>query len=230
MRKLPMLLSAVFLAIQLRRVADFVANGLNAGQFLGWAFALGIGAGVFVSAYWTRQSVTRQDGEQDKRDRQARRSAWWSMVLFVILDGTFNLAETLRVLTDQSLYWYAVIYGVSPTVIAAGLGSLQGRIDRLPVPPRKSRSGNVLDAIARWLERSISAATPQEQAPQVAANAQEGPQVTPQVARKSISDTELLAFLQATPGASQQQVADHFGVSRQAIGQRVKKLYEVKQG
>lgn len=51
----------------------------------------------------------------------------------------------------------------------------------------------------------------------------------PQVARKPVSDTELLAFLQANAGASQQQVADHFGVSRQAIGQRVKKLYEVKQ-
>jgi hypothetical protein len=48
-------------------------------------------------------------------------------------------------------------------------------------------------------------------------------------ARKPVSDTELLAFLQANPGASQQQVADNFHVSRQAIGQRVKKLYEVKQ-
>jgi hypothetical protein len=48
-------------------------------------------------------------------------------------------------------------------------------------------------------------------------------------ARKPVSDTDLLAFLQANPGASQQQVADNFHVSRQAIGQRVKKLYEVKQ-
>lgn len=50
----------------------------------------------------------------------------------------------------------------------------------------------------------------------------------PQVARKKIADNELLAFLQENPGASQQKVADNFGVTRQAIGPRVKKLYEVK--
>ena len=50
-----------------------------------------------------------------------------------------------------------------------------------------------------------------------------------QVARKPMTDENLLAFLQANPGASQQQVADNFGVTRQAVGPRVKKLYEVKQ-
>lgn len=64
---------------------------------------------------------------------------------------------------------------------------------------------------------------------QLAETLAQATQPLPQVARKYVSDTDLLAFLQATPGASQQQVADHFGVSRQAIGQRVKKLYEVKQ-
>jgi hypothetical protein len=54
------------------------------------------------------------------------------------------------------------------------------------------------------------------------------PQPKPTVARKKIDDAELLAFLQANAGASQQQVADHFGVTRQAIGPRVKKLYAVK--
>ena len=46
-----------------------------------------------------------------------------------------------------------------------------------------------------------------------------------QVARKPISDNELLAFLQANQGASQNQIADNFHVTRQAIGARVKKLY-----
>lgn len=48
------------------------------------------------------------------------------------------------------------------------------------------------------------------------------------IARKPLTDDVLLAYLQANPGESQQQVADNFGVTRQAIGQRVKKLYEVK--
>jgi hypothetical protein len=44
-----------------------------------------------------------------------------------------------------------------------------------------------------------------------------------------VPDTDLMSFLQENPGASQNHIASHFGVSRQAIGQRVKKLYEVKQ-
>jgi hypothetical protein len=53
--------------------------------------------------------------------------------------------------------------------------------------------------------------------------------VATQVARKPVTDDMLLAYLASNPGERQQQVAEHFGVSRQAIGQRVKKLYEVKQ-
>jgi hypothetical protein len=48
------------------------------------------------------------------------------------------------------------------------------------------------------------------------------------VARKHVKDGELLAYLQANPGASQQAVADHFGITRQAVGPRVKKLYAIK--
>jgi hypothetical protein len=51
----------------------------------------------------------------------------------------------------------------------------------------------------------------------------------PQVARKPMTDDNLLAFLASKPGATQKQVAEHFGVTRQAVGPRVKKLYEVKQ-
>lgn len=47
-----------------------------------------------------------------------------------------------------------------------------------------------------------------------------------QVARKFVKEVDLIAYLQANKTASQQQVADHFGVSHQAIGQRVKKLIE----
>jgi len=49
------------------------------------------------------------------------------------------------------------------------------------------------------------------------------------LARKHVKDEELLAYLAGNAGASQQQVADFFGVTRQAVGPRIKKLYEVKQ-
>lgn len=55
------------------------------------------------------------------------------------------------------------------------------------------------------------------------------PDPLPKVARKSVKDADLLAYLARNPGASQQQVADHFHVTRQAMGPRIKKLYEVKQ-
>ena len=68
--------------------------------------------------------------------------------------------------------------------------------------------------------------------------AKDTPQATPlapQVAskkkktvRKAVKEDELLAYILANRKASQQQVADHFGVTRSAIGQRVGKL--VKDG
>ena len=59
--------------------------------------------------------------------------------------------------------------------------------------------------------------------PQVAKVA---PKVKGKVARKTVKDDDLVAYLRSNKNASQQDVADHFGVSRQAIGQRVKKLVE----
>jgi hypothetical protein len=47
----------------------------------------------------------------------------------------------------------------------------------------------------------------------------------PQVARNRIDEPELLAYLQANAGASQREVAEHFGVTRQAVGARIKTLY-----
>jgi len=65
-------------------------------------------------------------------------------------------------------------------------------------------------------------------APQVATT---GTQVAPQgsgkkkqVARKSVKEADFIAYLQANKSASQQQVADHFGISRSAVGQRIQKL------
>lgn len=59
----------------------------------------------------------------------------------------------------------------------------------------------------------------------------QGTQVAPQgggkkkkVARKTVKEADLLAYLASNKTASQQQVADHFGVSRSAIGQRIAKL------
>lgn len=71
-------------------------------------------------------------------------------------------------------------------------------------------------------------AKPEQVTAQVAT---QGPQVAgkkkgkkQQVARKSVKEADLIAYLLANKNASQQQVADHFGVTRSAIGQRITKL------
>jgi hypothetical protein len=48
------------------------------------------------------------------------------------------------------------------------------------------------------------------------------------LARKRIADNDLLAYLAEKPGQSQELTAAHFGVTRQAIGSRLKSLYAVK--
>jgi hypothetical protein len=58
------------------------------------------------------------------------------------------------------------------------------------------------------------------------------PEPFPQVAqlpRKHVKDEDLLAYLASNTGATQAQVAEYFGVTRQAIGPRIKKLCEIKQ-
>jgi hypothetical protein len=50
----------------------------------------------------------------------------------------------------------------------------------------------------------------------------------PQVARKPLTNDILLAYLAENKGQTQQQVAEYFGVKRQAIGARMKTIYGVK--
>jgi hypothetical protein len=47
--------------------------------------------------------------------------------------------------------------------------------------------------------------------------------------QQPITDEQLLSYFAGNTGATNTDAAQHFGVTRQAIGKRVKKLYEVKQ-
>jgi len=67
-------------------------------------------------------------------------------------------------------------------------------------------------------------ARPEQVATQVAQVARKGKGKSKQVARKSVKEADLIAYLQANKQASQQQVADHFGITRSAVGQRISKL------
>jgi len=132
MRKSPTLLAALFIAITLTRVADLVSVGFNSG-YTGWIFSVGLGLSVFVCAYFLRVNASRGDVEFTS-SRRVRFISGVALIFFVLVDGLFNLTETLRQLTDDNLYFAGIVYGIFPTLAAGLLGVMQGYVDRLPKP------------------------------------------------------------------------------------------------
>jgi len=149
MRRLPILLVGVFLTITLARVAQFSARHMQAGA-LGWLFAVGLGAAVYVSSYWTRTTTTR-------------RQAAVALAFFVAADAYFNFAD-VWLAADTTIPLVAVgaaVYGLFPTVATALLGWMSGAIAKLP-PDAAQRSAQTArtragTALAAWVERMVGA-------------------------------------------------------------------------
>lgn len=120
MKRLPLILSAIFLAITLTRVAAFADQELKAGV-LGWLFSVALGIAVYTAAYWTRIQSTR-------------RQAAAALSLFVLIDAAFNLAHVWMSAdtTDWIVASAAILYGLFPTLAVALLGWLSGAISKLP--------------------------------------------------------------------------------------------------
>lgn len=142
MKKLPLILSALFLMITLARVAAFVSDDLNAG-LLGWIFSIGLGVSVFAWAYWTRVKTTRI-------------AALVGLLFFIAVDATFNMIEVWTSITsvDPLIRGAALVYGAFPTVAVALAGWLTSRI---ALSDRASGHENIIDAIIRRGERTVSA-------------------------------------------------------------------------
>jgi hypothetical protein len=127
MKNAPTLLSLLFLAILVQRVASLVSDPLGAGLLMGWTFALAISACVFLSAYWLKS-----------KDKGVKLAATISLVLFALADFILNGIEVYRHLDatgawdKPALQWAGVVYAAMPTVASMALGFLQGRIGRLP--------------------------------------------------------------------------------------------------
>jgi 4-amino-4-deoxy-L-arabinose transferase-like glycosyltransferase len=146
MKRLPLILSALFLAITLARVASFAQHELKAGP-LGWVFSIALGVAVYASAYWTRIPSTRKQAAA-------------ALVLFIAIDAYMNFTHVwLSADTEQPLVaGGAVLYGLFPTLAVALLGWLSGAISRLP-PGVGERNRNRLEQvfynrIAQWAERA----------------------------------------------------------------------------
>src|SRR5687768_3249784 len=117
MRRLPTILAAVFMLVQVRGLAAYAAKSMGADEFRGMAFALVLEAGVFACAYWMRQSITRKDGEHDWRDVWARVVAFVGLLAFMAVSGYLNTAKSITDLPELATdidRTSAVLFGIAP--------------------------------------------------------------------------------------------------------------------
>lgn len=148
MRNAAQRLALFFIAITITRVAMFVAMGLKIG-WMGWAFALGLGYGVYLFAYALR----------------LRGTLWPAMIgviAFMMVDLFFNEMELIRMLSaenfvakDSHFLGYkadelrnlmqvgALIFGAFPTIAAGLLGWLQASMERVQVLRTRSWTGKI---------------------------------------------------------------------------------------
>lgn len=163
-RKHAQLLIYILLFLQVSRVAHLLAQHLNATPEQGLAFALVVAWAISVASNWTR--TEREQGEAKKeqaRVTELRTAAWITLVFFVVIDGLLNLTDVMNGQTLSELDWVRWVYGLTPTIGAALLGILQGRIDKFPTPPNpnslearvKHISKISMDQFFKWLEKAI---------------------------------------------------------------------------
>ena len=143
MKRIPVILSGIFLAVTLYRVAQFVDTRMAAGA-LGWLFAAGLGVAVYTASYWTRAIITR-------------RPALVALLFFVAIDAYLNFAEVwLAADTSEPLVAVgAVLYGLFPTVAVALLGWLSGAIRKLPPDAQQKRTNAVGLALYKRIMRRL---------------------------------------------------------------------------
>lgn len=228
MRNAPTASVIVVLIIQLTRVSDF-GQRIGAG-WLSFIYALFLGTTIFVLSYWDGRleyhvTATKEEHakyvQQKRMERlhsDARSSARFWLVLFLFIDGALNFFETMSALPAGISAWQyygAMVYGVFPTLAAYGLGSLQALLDKIPQGVSKpSIIGKLADKLLARLDEPASNI------------AQAGQQVDKTQRKVALQDSYLLAYWEQHPQASDNELAQHFHVSRQAIQQRRKSLIQ----
>lgn len=258
LRNAPTYAVVVALIIQVTRVSEF-GTRIGAG-WLAWVYAFFLALTIYALSYWVGRlhyEVTATPEEKAKYAQQKRmerlinRARWnaqiW-LVLFILIDGGLNLAETMTSLPRDITAWEyagAAVYGVFPTLAALGLGSLQAHIDKIPAGPSKSSFiSKLADKLLARIEtgEQVAPASPPlarkadkqpEALPlQVAGNLDKLPEqaqqlapaspdkLHPQESKQPVQVEALLAYWRDNPQASDKQVAGKFGVKRQAIQQR----------
>src|SRR5689334_22701057 len=129
LRNAPTYAVLVALVIQVTRVKDF-GERIGAGP-LAIVYALFLAVTIYALSYWSGRlhyDVTASPEEKakyvqqvrvEKLFRRARRNAQLWLVLFILIDGSLNLAETMSALPVAVETWEfagACVYGVFPTL------------------------------------------------------------------------------------------------------------------
>lgn len=176
MRNAPSIIVGVVLLLQTPRVSDF---GERIGVWLPFAviFALFLSFSTFTLSYFqgrTRSYVITANKDTDTRAYNAQKkmqslysevnfTATLWLIIFVLIEGSLNLAETMSHLKESvgqfSWEWFgAIVYGIFPTLAAYGMGGLQALIDKMPHGAGvASQLENVFNAYMRRIANSLDA-------------------------------------------------------------------------
>lgn len=150
MRNAPSIIVFVVLLLQTPRVSDF---GERIGVWLPLAiiFAVFLSFSTFTLSYFQARTQTyliTADKEAEKRAYNAQvkmaelfkevhfTATLW-LILFVLIEGALNLAETMSHLEETvkqfDWEWFgAIVYGAFPTLAAYGMGNMQALVDKIP--------------------------------------------------------------------------------------------------
>lgn len=160
MRNNPSRLAIFFVAITIFRVATFAVFGLQIG-WMGYAFAVGLAVGVYLTAYFIRFE-------------ESRIPAAIGLAIFLLADMWFNEFENIRtvstmvLISDEANFLgldassirtgmqvSALIFGAFPTVAAALLGWLQSGAERVKVLRQRTWFGKIGVAFAARIENAF---------------------------------------------------------------------------
>ena len=176
MRNAPSFIVIVVLLLQTPRVMEF-GERIGAHFILALVFATFLSFSTFTLAYFqgkTRIYQVTADKEKDAKAYTAQKkmadlytevhgTATFWLVLFVMIEGLLNLAETMAELKGTvAMYdweWFgAIVYGLFPTLAAYGMGNLQALIDRMPHGAAgASQLEKVFNAFMRRMENALDA-------------------------------------------------------------------------
>lgn len=236
MKNAPFRLSFFLIAIQITRVASFLGSGLHLG-WMGFAFAIAVGYGVYVSAYFF-----------GKAKGWGKIPGALGLILFGGGDLWFNEMELIRVLsatdlvvetanfmnyTADDIRWFmhysALFFGAFPTIGAGLLGWMQTTaedIEEFKEPGLFARIGTALGSIV--VSGAGVAVVRLERFAKIAPrDGQNLPLLEGQtklVRRWKSLTAEEIGRIMGPPGMGREQMVAFFGISDGAAGDWKRRL------